>query len=54
MANEAKKVSLNPALLEYERIQNERLMIQKWNGTVPQTVTVVGNNASPNIMLGIK
>ena len=54
MANEAKKVSLNPALLDYERMQNERLMIQKWNGTVPQTVTVVGNNASPNIMLGIK
>ena len=55
MANEAKKVSLNPALLEYERIQNERLMIEAWKqggSKVPTTVTIIGDDKA-NLMLGI-
>ena len=56
MANEAKKVSLNPALLEYERIQNERLMIEAWKqggSKVPTTVTIVGDSSKTNLMMGV-
>lgn len=34
-ANKSKMLSLNPQLLEYERIMNERKAIDAWNGITP-------------------
>ena len=54
IANEQKAMALTPQLLEYEKIQNERLMIEAWKSggaKVPTSVTIMGDKG--NIMLGI-
>jgi len=37
-ANRARISSLTENLIEYERLQNERLAIEKWNGQLPTTM----------------
>lgn len=55
MANEAKKVSLTPELLEYEKIQVEKLKIEAWKsgGAKVPTTVIIGGNEKPNLMLGV-
>ena len=36
-SNQAKSLTVTPALLEWERLQNEKLRIAKWNGQYPTT-----------------
>jgi len=36
-SNQAKSLTVTPALLEWERLQNEKLRIAKWNGAYPTT-----------------
>lgn len=54
IANESKKVSINKELIEYEKVQNEKLMIEKWDGKMPQTVTIAGSDSRMNLILGAK
>ena len=37
-ANKAKMLQITPQLLEYERIQNEKAAIARWNGILPATM----------------
>lgn len=55
MANEAKKVSLTPELLEYEKIKIQREMVEAWKagGAKVPTTVIIGGNEKPNLMLGI-
>lgn len=50
--NDLKVTSITQQLIDYEKVQNEKLMIDKWNGTVPSTVTIIDGKQS--LMLGIK
>lgn len=36
-ANKAKMLQITPQLIEYERVQNEKAAIAKWNGALPST-----------------
>lgn len=36
-ANKAKMLQITPQLIEYERVQNEKAAIAKWDGTLPTT-----------------
>ena len=54
IANESKKTSINKELIEYEKVQNEKLMIEKWDGKMPQTVTIAGSDSRMNLILGAK
>lgn len=37
-ANRLRKASITPAMIEYERMLNEREAIKKWNGVLPTTI----------------
>ena len=50
--NDLKVTSITSQLIEYERVQNEKAMIEKWNGGVPTSVTIL--DGKQNLMLGIK
>ena len=41
-ANKAKMLQITPQLIEYERVQNEKAAIIKWNGQLP--TTTLGNS----------
>lgn len=46
-ANKLKAVRITPELLEYERIQNQRASIEKWDGKLPQ----VSGGSTPLLQL---
>ncbi len=37
-ANRLRQTSITPQLLEWKRLENQRAMVDRWNGNVPQTV----------------
>ena len=37
-ANRLRQASITPQLLEWKRLENQRAMVDRWNGNVPQTV----------------
>lgn len=48
-ANRALASSLDPKLLEWERLQIQRMQVSKWNGKLPDTM--LGNGASTLLQL---
>jgi regulator of protease activity HflC (stomatin/prohibitin superfamily) len=37
-ANRLRQASITPQLLEWKRLENQRALIDKWNGDLPKTV----------------
>jgi len=37
-ANGLRKASITPSMIEYERVMNERLALEKWDGVLPTTM----------------
>ena len=37
-ANRLRQASITPQLLEWQRLENQRALIDKWNGDLPKTV----------------
>lgn len=50
--NDLKVTSITQQLIEYERVQNEKEMIKKWSGNVPNSVVITDSKQS--LMLGVK
>lgn len=48
--NRLKMVSITPQLIEYEKIKNQALAIEKWNGVLP--TTSIGNETQ--VLIGLK
>lgn len=50
--NKAVQINLNPSVIEYKRLENNKFAIDKWNGTYPQTY--LGGNGSSIPLINIK
>jgi len=37
-ANRLRQASITPQLLEWKRLENQRALVDRWNGSVPQTI----------------